>query len=150
MVLLRACRHRWLKPTYPLSYIFFLTKTQEWKDCYVHRNIGIRESNAKYKTGMKELSHNRKGIKSIHPNWHFKVAETWPLVLPICAQQSISVASGICGWNLWQKKEEQKSEPTWFKFEENTDYISIKIDSSNWTNMVQIWSKNGLHLYRNW
>ena len=22
MVLLRACRHRWLKPTYPLSYIF--------------------------------------------------------------------------------------------------------------------------------
>ena len=30
-------------------------KTQEWKDCYVHRNIGIRGSNAKYETGMKEL-----------------------------------------------------------------------------------------------
>ena len=26
MVLLRACRHRWLKPTYPLSYIFSLWK----------------------------------------------------------------------------------------------------------------------------
>ena len=35
---------------------FFLMKTQEWKDCYVHRNIGIRGSNAKYKTGMKELN----------------------------------------------------------------------------------------------
>ena len=35
---------------------FFLMKTQEWKDCYVHRNIGIRGSNAKYETGMKELS----------------------------------------------------------------------------------------------
>ena len=34
---------------------FFLMKTQEWKDCYVHRNIGIRGSNAKYETGMKEL-----------------------------------------------------------------------------------------------
>ena len=33
----------------------FLMKTQEWKDCYVHRNIGIRGSNAKYETGMKEL-----------------------------------------------------------------------------------------------
>ena len=35
---------------------FFLMKTQEWKDCYVHRNIGIRGSKAKYETGMKELS----------------------------------------------------------------------------------------------
>ena len=35
---------------------FFLKKTQEWKDCYVHRNIGIRGSNAKYETGMKELT----------------------------------------------------------------------------------------------
>ena len=34
---------------------FFLMKTQEWKDCYVHRNIGIRGSNAKYETRMKEL-----------------------------------------------------------------------------------------------
>ena len=31
-------------------------KTQEWKDCYAYRNIGIRGSNAKYETGMKELS----------------------------------------------------------------------------------------------
>ena len=31
-------------------------KTQEWKDCYVHRNIGIRGSNAKYETGMEELT----------------------------------------------------------------------------------------------
>ena len=30
-------------------------KTQEWKDCYAYRNIGIRGSNAKYETGMKEL-----------------------------------------------------------------------------------------------
>ena len=35
---------------------FFLMKTQEWKDCYAYRNIGIRGSNAKYETGMKELS----------------------------------------------------------------------------------------------
>ena len=56
MVLVKACRHRWLKPTYPLSYIIFLMETQEWKDCYVHRNIGIRGSNAKYETGMKELN----------------------------------------------------------------------------------------------
>ena len=34
---------------------FFLMKTQEWKDCYAYRNIGIRGSNAKYETGMKEL-----------------------------------------------------------------------------------------------
>ena len=34
---------------------FFLMKTQEWKDCYVYRNIGIRGSNAKYETGIKEL-----------------------------------------------------------------------------------------------
>ena len=58
MVLLRACRHRWLKPTYPLSQIFFLMKTQEWKDSYAYRNIGIRGSNAKSETGMKELSGN--------------------------------------------------------------------------------------------
>ena len=31
-------------------------KTQEWKDCCVHRNIGIRGSNAKYETGIKELN----------------------------------------------------------------------------------------------
>ena len=31
-------------------------KTQEWKDCYAYRNIGIRGSNAKYETGMKELN----------------------------------------------------------------------------------------------
>ena len=30
-------------------------KTQEWKDCYVHRNTGIRGSNAKHETGMKEF-----------------------------------------------------------------------------------------------
>ena len=30
-------------------------KTQEWKDCYAYRNIGIRGSNAKSETGMKEL-----------------------------------------------------------------------------------------------
>ena len=35
-------------------------KTQEWKDCYVHRNIGIRGSNAKYETGMKELKDKSK------------------------------------------------------------------------------------------
>ena len=35
---------------------FFPMKTQEWKDCYVHRNIGIRGSNAKYETGMEELT----------------------------------------------------------------------------------------------
>ena len=32
-------------------------KTQEWKDCYAYRNIGIRGSNAKYETGMKELKY---------------------------------------------------------------------------------------------
>ena len=37
---------------------FFLMKTQEWKDCYAYRNIGIRGSNAKYETGMKELMPN--------------------------------------------------------------------------------------------
>ena len=43
--------------THISSFIhFFLMKTQEWKDCYVHRNIGIRGSNAKYETGMKELT----------------------------------------------------------------------------------------------
>ena len=31
-------------------------KTQEWKECYAYRNIGIRGSNAKYETGMKELN----------------------------------------------------------------------------------------------
>ena len=35
---------------------FFLMKTQEWKDCCAYRNIGIRGSNAKYETGMKELN----------------------------------------------------------------------------------------------
>ena len=30
-------------------------KAQDWKDCYAYRNIGIRGSNAKYETGMKEL-----------------------------------------------------------------------------------------------
>ena len=41
---------------------FFLMKTQEWKDCYVHRNIGIRGSNAKYETGMKELTLSLKKV----------------------------------------------------------------------------------------
>ena len=54
MVLLRACRHRWLKPTDPLSYICSLWKPRNERT-YVHRNIGIRGSNAKYETGMKEL-----------------------------------------------------------------------------------------------
>ena len=54
MVLLRA--YRQMTQTHIPSFIhFFLMKTQEWKDCYVHRNIGIRGSNAKYETGMKEL-----------------------------------------------------------------------------------------------
>ena len=43
-----------------------------------------------------------------------------------------------------------RSEPTWFKFEAKLDFICIEIDSSKWTNMVQIWTKNVLHLYRNW
>ena len=40
-------------------------KTQEWKDCYAYRNIGIRGSNAKYETGMKELNEQRKKKKKI-------------------------------------------------------------------------------------
>ena len=52
MVLLRACRHRWLKPTYPLSYIFSLWKPRNERTVMY---IGIRGSNAKYETGMKEL-----------------------------------------------------------------------------------------------
>ena len=43
---------------------FFLMKTQEWKDCYAYRNIGIRGSNAKYETGMKELRSFREHILS--------------------------------------------------------------------------------------
>ena len=43
-----------------------------------------------------------------------------------------------------------RSEPTWFKFDAKMDFICIEIDRSNWTNMVQIWTKNVLHLYRNW
>ena len=47
MVLLRACRHRWLKPTYPLSYIFALRKPRNERTVMY---IGIRGSNAKYET----------------------------------------------------------------------------------------------------
>ena len=53
VVLLRACRHRWLKPTYPLSYIFSLWKPRNERTVMY---IGIRRSNAKYETGMKELT----------------------------------------------------------------------------------------------
>ena len=42
-------------------------KTQEWKDCYVHRNIGIRGSNAKYETGMKELKENQSQEATLAP-----------------------------------------------------------------------------------
>ena len=45
-------------------------KTQEWKDCYVHRNTGIRASNAKYETGMKELI-GRMFIRE--PSWKYSM-----------------------------------------------------------------------------
>ena len=41
-------------------------KTQEWKDCYAYRNIGIRGSNAKYETGMKEL---KSASQNHHGTW---------------------------------------------------------------------------------
>ena len=73
---------------------FFLMKTQEWKDCYLLRNIGIRGSNAKYKTGMKELMLEH----WIRHTFDFVMC---PKIQELALYFSHAVHISVCMYGLW-------------------------------------------------